>query len=156
MIQEHQGLINGLCAVYSRRGEHRDLRQEVLLQLWKAYGNFRHESKESTWIYRVSLNTILAIRRKANRQIDWQPMHEEPFNEMEIAPYSDDHLQLLYQAIDQLADLDKAITILYLEGYPHKEIASLLELTATNVSTRFNRIKMRLKKILNSKMYGLK
>ena len=72
-----------------------------------------------------------------------------------ILPFSDDHLQQLHFLIKQLSDVDNAITLLHLEGYAHREIAEMLNLSPTNVSTRFNRIKIKLKKMYEIKAYGI-
>ncbi len=60
LIAQHQKLIHSLCSLYYRLPEDRkDLFQEIVLQLWKSYPSFNHQSKVSTWIYRVALNTVL-------------------------------------------------------------------------------------------------
>jgi len=150
IINEHQGLINSVCKMYGRHEEDvKDLRQEVILQLWKSLPGFRKESKMSTWIYRVAFNTILSNRRdneKRSDQVSLSPLHSEL---LAAKPFVDDELQQLLFIISQLENKDKAIVMLYLEGYSHKEIADILVLTATNVSTRMNRIKIKLKEIYN-------
>lgn len=152
LIQSHQGLINSLCkAYYKSEEDFRDMRQEVLLQLWKAYANFRGDAKASTWIYRVSINTILSQKNK--KRLLAEPI-DEKYVEKPQAVYSDDGLQRLHQAIEKLRELDKAIVILYLEGYAQKEIAEILNLSSTNVSTRFARIKQALKKIFKTSENG--
>ncbi len=70
MIEQHQGIINSLCSFYYAWDEDRkDARQDVILQLWKAWPSFRGEAKLSTWLYKVSLNTLLAKLRKEKRRI---------------------------------------------------------------------------------------
>jgi RNA polymerase sigma-70 factor (ECF subfamily) len=63
---------------------------------------------------------------------------------------SDDELQVLQLAIGLLKPVDKAVVILHLEGYVNKEIAELLSLSETNVSTRLSRIKKQLQKSIKS------
>ncbi|NRB50152.1 MAG: sigma-70 family RNA polymerase sigma factor [Saprospiraceae bacterium] len=155
MINENQGLINSICRVYGNETNFEDLRQDVLLQLWRAYPKFRAESTAKTWIYRVCLNTILAKRRNESRRPKYVEMEEEQTLASSVIPFSDDHLQQLHFLIKQLSDLDNAITLLHLEGYAHREIAEILDLTPTNVSTRFNRIKIKLKKMYERKAYGI-
>lgn len=156
LIQKHSGIINSLCRVYfSKKQDYEDARQDIILQLWIAYPSFRAESKWSTWIYRVSLNTILKKIRKEKKQGVLESL-DKLYNTSNPQVYpSDDDLQLLLQFIDVLNSLDKAIIILYLEGYPNWEIADLLDLTASNVSTRLNRIKNKFQKMVKALKHDL-
>jgi len=154
IINEHQGLINSICKMYGQYEEDvKDLRQEVILQLWKSLPGFKNESKMSTWIYRVAFNTILSNRRdneKRSDQVSLSHLHSEL---LAAKPFVDDELQQLLFIIGQLENKDKAMVMLYLEGYSYKEIADILVLTATNVSTRMNRIKIKLKEIYNIRQH---
>lgn len=146
MINEHQGIITNLCAIYYPCFEdQRDARQDIILQLWKSFSFFRGESKLSTWIYKVSLNTILSKVKKESKGLYKEtlgPQHDSMFISHN---HYDDDLHLLNQLIQSLKAMDKAVVILYLEGYKNKEVAKLLGLTPTNVSTRLNRIRTQLK-----------
>jgi RNA polymerase sigma-70 factor (ECF subfamily) len=151
LIQDNQGLINSLCRLYSNSEEElKDYRQDVILSLWKAFPNFREESKISTWMYRVALNTLISNQRKINNRI----VTESYSNSTEYNSYqaagSDDELLVLQQAIGMLIPMDKAVVILHLEGYVHKEIADILSQSETNISTRLNRIKKQLGKTIKS------
>jgi len=152
LIKEYQRLINSLCNIYFASEEDRkDSRQDIILQLWQAYPSFRNEAKISTWIYKVALNTILSKTRKDKRRISTDSLSSYDFSKIAIPVFADDEVQHLQQAINLLQDLDKAIVILYLEGYSHREIAATLFLTETNISTRFSRIKIQLQKIFKAK-----
>ena len=143
IVQFHQGIINSICRIYFPAAEdQKDARQEIILQLWKAFPNFRGTSKWSTWIYKVALNTTLNQLRKANK-LSIQ-VTDSTLMSLSIQPSFDDDFQQLQQIISLLRAEDKALVILHLEGYNHKEIADTLETTPTNVSTRLNRIKKRL------------
>lgn len=147
VIQENQRVINSLCRIYYTADEDRkDARQDILLQLWKSFPNFRNEAQVSTWIYKVALNTILSKNKKENRGITTEPFPVNLENSSSNIN-ADDEVQHFQQVIQLLNAIEKAIVILYLEGYNHREIAATLNLTETNVSTRFNRIKMRLRKM---------
>jgi RNA polymerase sigma-70 factor, ECF subfamily len=68
MLNENQGIVRKVCHLYGRDEAGReDLYQEIVIQLWKAYGSFRGESKLSTWMYRIALNTAISDLRKQNR-----------------------------------------------------------------------------------------
>lgn len=151
LIQTNQGLINSLCKLYSRSEEEmKDYRQDVLLALWQAFPNFREESKISTWMYRVGLNTLISNHRKKTSRIVTEPYSKA--SELHPSPEvgSDDGLLVLQRAIGMLHPMDKAVVILHLEGYVHKEIADLLGLSETNVSTRLSRTKKQLEKSIKS------
>jgi RNA polymerase sigma-70 factor (ECF subfamily) len=134
--------------------DQKDVFQDIILQLWKSFGTFRGESKISTWIYSVSLNTILAGVRKEKTRIT-----TESISCSELAcsnAMADDDTELLNSVLQSLKALDKAIIILYLEGYKNKEISQILKLTPTNVSTRLSRVKAELKARFKNQHYEFK
>ncbi len=144
LIQSHQGILNSICNVYFKTiDERKDARQEIILQLWKSYPTFRGDAKPSTWIYRVALNTVLNLVKKKQKEPDTHDL--EALNNLIIPPLLDDDIQQLKQLISRLNQADKALVILYLEGYRHEEIGQTLDISVTNVSTRLNRIKEKLR-----------
>ena len=154
LIQDYQGLINSLCNIYFNSEEDRkDSRQDIILQLWRAYPNFRNESKVSTWIYKVALHTILSKRKREKRRVFTAPFSYSDVNNIAEPVFADDEVQHLQKAIGMLQDVDKAIVILHLEGYSHREIAATLNLTETNISTRFSRVKVQLQRIFKTKQH---
>lgn len=155
IIEANQGSIKSLCkAYYLSQDDQKDAFQDIILQLWKSFETFRGESEISTWIYRVSLNTILAKVKKEKRKITTESIGA---SELSISmAMADGDLELLNIVIQSLKGLDKAIVILYLEGYKNKEIAQILNVTATNVSTRLNRVKAELKVKLKIQHYEFK
>jgi len=69
-LQENQNIIHKICRLYTAGEDaHKDLFQEITIQLWKAFPKFRGESKFSTWAYRVALNTAITLYRKSKRSI---------------------------------------------------------------------------------------
>lgn len=143
LINEHEPLIRKVSRVYGLSGDERkDIFQNIVLQLWKAYSGFRQESKPSTWIYRVALNTAISYSRKERRRIN--PDIPLP----DIAAPADEGMQeqvsLLHAMIARLGKMDKALIFLHLEGYRYSEIAELSGLAETNVSTKISRIKKQL------------
>ena len=155
-VQSNQGIINSICRVYYPRVEdQKDARQEIILQLWKAFPSFRGAAKVSTWIYKVALNTILNQLKK--KTIKWEATADaNSLIDLQDAPIVDDDIQQLQQIISLLKAEDKALVILYLEGYNHKEIGATLNTSPTNISTRLNRIKKRLKTLYKKYNHELK
>jgi RNA polymerase sigma-70 factor (ECF subfamily) len=152
ILDANQGIIKSLCkAYYMSSDDQKDAFQDIILQLWKSFETFRGESEIGTWIYRVSLNTILTKVRKEKKKIIAESIGT---SELSISmAMADCDLELLHMVIQSLKDLDKAIVILYLEGYQNKEISKILNLTPTNVSTRLNRVRAELKVKLKNQPY---
>jgi RNA polymerase sigma-70 factor (ECF subfamily) len=138
--------------VYTNNSDaHKDLFQEVTIQLWKAYPKFRGDAKFSTWMYRVALNTAITLYRKSKRQIQTSDISDFHYK-LEYDEYDgeiEEQMQLLYKAIHQLSDIEKALILLYLEDKPYKEIAETMGITEVNARVKVNRIKTKLKTILN-------
>lgn len=148
IVNENQGIIYKVSKMYrDTKEDQEDLFQEIVLQLWNAYPKFRGESKVSTWIYRIALNTSIATFRKNKIVIDYIeniPDTEIHSKEKEIA----DNEEKMFIVLRKLKDVEKAIISLYLEGYSHKEIAELIGITENYVGVKFNRIKNKLIKLL--------
>jgi len=120
-----------------------DLYQDVVLNLWKGFPNFRQESRESTWIYRIALNTCVTFYRKNSRR----PTFVELTPDLKAYTEETEAVAELYACINRLGKLERALILLYLEDRPYKEIAEIMGITTTNVSTKINRIKVKLKQI---------
>jgi RNA polymerase sigma-70 factor (ECF subfamily) len=150
LISKHQHLIRKVAAIYYRNQEDQeDAFQEILLSLWKAYPTFEGRSKLSTWIYRVALNTVLGGFRKASNKVYHNQSDIDISEELmgtEEKDYSEE-IGVLYRAIDQLSDIEKAIIMLYMEEKNYDDIADIMGMTRTNVGVKINRIKKKLKKL---------
>ena len=120
-----------------------DLYQDVVLNLWKTFPNFRKESQLSTWIYRIALNTCVSYYRKNSRR----PACVELTSDIKAYTEENEAVAELYACINRLGKLERALILLYLEDRPYKEIAEIMGITATNVSTKINRIKEKLRQI---------
>lgn len=151
-FQQHQNIIHKVCRIYTTdQDSHNDLFQEITIQLWKAYPKFRGDSKLSTWMYRIGLNTAITLYRKSKRSIQTQDF-DTVLHRISTTEYDnteEEHLKLMYKAIHQLSDIDKALIFLYLEDKNYKEISETLGISEVNARVKMNRIKTRLKTILN-------
>lgn len=156
VISCNQGIVKSLCkAYYTSHEDQKDAFQDIILQLWKSYNTFRGESEVSTWIYRVSLNTLISKVRKDRNKIITESLITSVQTITPVA-MADGDRELLSFVIQSLKDVDKAIVILYLEGYKNKEISKMLSLTPTNVSTRINRVKTELRAKFKNHCYEFK
>jgi RNA polymerase sigma-70 factor (ECF subfamily) len=151
-FQENQNIIHKVCRIYTNNQEaHNDLFQEITIQLWNAYPKFRGDSKLSTWMYRIGLNTAITLYRKSKRTIKTQDF-ESVLYKIEATEYDateEEQLKLMYSSIHQLSDIEKGLIFLYLEDKNYQEIAETLGISEVNARVKMNRIKKRLKKILN-------
>lgn len=151
-LQKHQNIVHKVCRLYTNNTDaHNDLFQEITIQLWKAYPKFRGDSKFSTWMYRVGLNTAITLYRKSKRRINTQEFDALEFK-IKAEEYDDteeQQLKLLYKAVHQLNDIEKALVFLYLEDKDYREISETLGITEVNARVKMNRVKKKLKTILN-------
>lgn len=145
MVREHKSTIYTVCYMFSNdEDEVSDLFQETLINLWKGYESFRHESKLSTWIYRVAMNTCISADRKKRKQGTKVPLS------MDINLYNDeDHetkqVRQLHERIQRLDLIDRALVMMWLEGMNYDEIAEVIGISVKNVGVKLVRIKEKLK-----------
>lgn len=151
LLEENQNIIHKICRLYTQgEAEHKDLFQEISIQLWKSFDRFEGKSKFSTWMYRVGLNTAITLYRKDKKRIDTYALNDE-ISRIEVDQYDpviDEQLNWLYQKIEKFSEIDKALVLLYLEDKKYDEIADTLGITAVNARVKMNRIKQRLKKMI--------
>lgn len=146
LVNRYKDVIFKVCYVYASREELEDYYQEVLIQLWRSLPKFRNESKMSTWIYRISLNTCISYVRK-NKKVNKVSLIDLDFidNDIEKKYYIDE----LYLLINRLNKFEKAIILLWLEERDYEEIASIVGISKNNVAVKLNRIKDKLRRMSN-------
>ena len=152
-ILPYAGIIVKICRAYTNSEEDfEDYYQEVCLQIWKSKNNFNQESEWSTWIYRLSLNVCLTLLKKSKTSEKVKSEIQQPDLIEDSNVFQNESINQLYAAIKQLSEIDRAVILLYLEEKPNKEIADIIGVTPNNIGVRINRIKERLKKILDGKI----
>ena len=152
IITENQGIIHKVCSIYCDLEEdRRDLFQEILMQLWKSYPSFRSESKFSTWMYRVALNTAITSFKKDKRQPDKSGVAYESLQLAEdlYDTAVEDQIKMLHKAVSNLTGIEKSIILLFLEDKKYEEIAEITGITQNYVRVKMNRIKKKLKLFMN-------
>jgi RNA polymerase sigma factor (sigma-70 family) len=149
-MEEHKKILYKVCHSYCRNpGDREDLAQEVLFQLWRSFSKFDARVRFSTWMYRIALNVAISFyRRESVRQRHVLPGSEHLLETIDETAGRSEEVQLLYQWIDELDPLNKALVILYLDGNSCQEAADILGISETNVATKISRLKqaLRLKK----------
>ncbi len=152
IITENQGIIHKVCSIYCDLEEdRRDLFQEILVQLWKSYPSFRSESKFTTWMYRVALNTAITSFKKDKRQPDKSGVSYENLQMAEelYDSATEDQIKMLNKAVSNLTGIEKSIILLFLEDKKYEEIAEITGITQNYVRVKMNRIKKKLKLLMN-------
>jgi RNA polymerase sigma-70 factor (ECF subfamily) len=159
LVNEHRGMLYNVCRMYCfSEPDRQDLFQEIVIQLWRSYPGFRGEAKFSTWLYRIALNTAISGLRKQHRLITPTDPDRLP-TELQDIQYSaekEEQLQLLYAAIEKLTEVEKALTMLYLEDKSYGEMEEILGISQNNLRVKMNRIKEKLRKITQPVTYGIR
>ena len=144
LIENNKKLIYKVANTYCRDFEERkDIVQEIILQLWKAFPKYDNKFAETTWIYRIAFNvSISLLRKETSRKKTHDEYHRQSeFMNIEDETIEDENLKLLHKFIEELKPIDKALIILYLDGCKNKEIADVMGISESNVSTKIYRIK---------------
>ncbi|PWS29511.1 RNA polymerase subunit sigma-70 [Pedobacter yonginense] len=155
LINQHKAIIHKISRMYMHGDEERrDLFQEIVLQLWKAYPTFKGHSKFTTWMYRVALNTALVYFKKEIRKVDKSPLEDgiDLIDESDGAD-KEERLAYLYKAVQELNAVEKALIFLFLEDQSHREIAENLGISEVNARVRLSRTKDKLQSIIKKNGY---
>ncbi len=146
MINKHTALINKICRSFcgDTVEDNEDLRQDIILNLWRGWKRWKPDYKPITWIYRVAINTAISWRRKRLREIETHPI-----DEYDIPQDADnqENIEQLYYLIRQLPANDQRLLQLYIEGWSGSEIAKMMQISESNVTTRITRAKDKLKEL---------
>lgn len=150
LIKGNQGLIIKVSRLYTNSLEdEQDLFQEIVLQLWRSYDSFKGNSKISTWMYRVALNTAITLFRKRTKSPLTSELDEVHFEyEQEQDDEKQAQISLLYKVIKLLPNVERAIVMMYLDDISYKEIAETLGITEVNARVKMNRLKKTLKELM--------
>lgn len=154
LLDEHRRILFKVAGSYARSvADRQDLVQEMVVQLWRSFERYDPALRFSTWTYRIALNVAISFFRAESRKARTFVPAEEQLLEIAAAPAEsaaiEDELRLLWQAVDGLDALDRALVVLYLDGQSHEAMAEALGVSQTNVGTKINRIKKRLRRDLS-------
>jgi len=154
ILENNIGIIMKIARAYtSIKQDREDLINDITLELWKSFKNFKGKSKVSTWIYRVALNTSMNYQRKKKNDTLFPATHDfkTETSEWLYQQNNSEQSEILYQCIDELNELNKAIILLYLDGNSHDDISEITGISKTNVGTRISRIKEQIKNLATKK-----
>jgi RNA polymerase sigma factor (sigma-70 family) len=146
-LADCQGIVEKIARVYGQtRSEQADLRQDILMQAWRAWPKFRGDSKFSTWLYKIGLNTALMHRRSAKpptANFDEKMVAAE----LPVEPIPTD-LDRLYSAIEKLNEAEKSLVLLWLDELSYEEISSITGMNINNLGVKLTRIRAKLKLLM--------
>lgn len=149
LIQENRKIIFKICNTYCpNRNERDDLAQEIVYQLWKSFTGYNATQKFSTWMYRVALNVAISFYRKEKKlknTVEYKEQLIELEEDVDDSAAEEKKFAALQKFINELKTLDRSIMMLYLEDKSYREIAEIIGISETNVATKINRIKAKLK-----------
>src|SRR5690606_32255910 len=139
-------VINSYC---KDSEDKKDLEQEILIQLWKSFKSYNSDYKLSTWIYKVAMNVSISFySSNLNRKSTTFSISESIFsltNHIDKTQTDKEEKEILYDFISNLDEFNKEILILYLDDYSYKEIAEIVGITESNVGTKINRLKKKIR-----------
>ncbi|UPZ36540.1 RNA polymerase sigma factor [Sphingobacterium sp. PCS056] len=154
-LEKHKGILYKIIKMYAHtKQDQQDLKQDIIVQLWRSYNKFRGESKFSTWMFRVAINTAIksleAERKKPNL---YYPLSiPDTFTDDYDVEKENSHRNFM-QILKSLKPLERSLLICYLKGLPHVETAKKLGLSEVNVRVRLIRIKTRVKTLYRQQGY---
>lgn len=156
LINQHRAILHKICRLYADSNHDRqDLYQEIMIQLWKSFPGFRNESLFGTWLYRVALNTAIGgLRKKKVKTVNYEPGQMQGLPQMEQTNDEEMQLQLLYKAMGQLNEIDRAMVMLYLEDKSYDEMEAILGISQNNLRVKMNRVREKLRKLIKQEGHG--
>lgn len=148
IVRDYSLMITKVCYYFATSiPELKDLRQEVLLNIWTGWDKFRKESKLSTWIYRVCFNTCITYQRKNKQRKNEVPLSS--VLDFEDESFDMERYKEMHRLIGKLDSEDKAIILMWLDENSYEEIADVVGLKRNTVASRLKRIKEKLVKMSN-------
>ncbi len=148
-LASHKRLLYKVAYSYCRHAEdRRDLVQDMVMQLWRSFRSFDQRVQFSTWMYRIAMNVAISHYRSETRQVrDTLPLEEFGLDIAEadqLYSAQSDNMRTLDKLISELDELNRALILLFMDGYSNDEIANIMGLSTANVATRMTRIKQKL------------
>jgi len=156
IFQQNIGIVIKISRAYTSNPQDKeDLINDIALELWKSFKKFNGNAKISTWIYRVALNTSMNYKRKKKKDSMFSPLND--FKKVDNFPWLQEQdntssLDIIYQCVDELNEMDKTIILLYFDGNSHDEISEITGISKTNVGTRIGRIKEQIRNLTITKI----
>ena len=151
MIAAQKRTIYKVCYIYAKdQDDLNDLFQETVLNLWKGFPRYRGDSKLTTWVYRIAMNTCITFLRRSGSRPQTVPITAQLATRIEADEETTGQLRDLYKLINRLGKLERALILLWLEERSYQEIADILGISKANVAVKLNRIREKLRQMSNN------
>ena len=148
-IEGHKRILFKICFSYcANRDDRDDLAQEILVELWRAFPAYKPAYRFSTWMYRIALNVAISFYRRERARTRGVVRGDALFEMAAEASVDSDQWNAVFDWIQRLDPLNKALMLLYLDGNSYTEIAAVLGISETNVASKISRIKQNMRKEL--------
>ncbi|NOT73665.1 MAG: sigma-70 family RNA polymerase sigma factor [Cyclobacteriaceae bacterium] len=136
-----------ICQRYTRNTEDaEDILQEGFVKLFTHISSFKGDSKLETWMTRIFINSALNHQRQKLYLFPMVDVYETDISQSEDVSLNDFHVEELLTIVKSLPDGCRVVFNLFaIEGYPHKEIASMLDISEGTSKSQYNRAKMLLR-----------
>ena len=156
IVEENGDQLKRICRYYNSDAEdQKDMYQEILVNVWKSLDN-SGRLKNKQWLYRIAVNTALTFNGKTSNGKIFIDKDVQNLNilfdddEVLLKEKREVELEMLYNEMNQLSVIDKAMITLMLEGLSSREIADVIGLTEPNIRVKLHRIKEQLRAQLQS------
>lgn len=148
LLEINQAILHKVCRMYARTEEaRRDLFQDIAAQMWKAWPNFRRDSKVSTWMYRIALNVAISgLRRPV---LPTETLTEVQHSLPAAEPEAPERIAALYAALDKLSKVEKSFALLLLDDYSYEEMAQITGLGTDHLRVKMFRIREKLRTLIH-------
>ena len=127
-----------------------EVTQDIFVRTWQKLGQFRGDSAFATWLHRLAVNVV--IERRRSFAIQRERMTDDPaaLDVLTVSPARADLTVDFEAAIGQLPPGAREIFVLHdVEGYKHREIAAMLDVTSGTSKRQLHRARMLMRKYLN-------
>ena len=147
MVASHERVIYKVCYFCSKNNDELDdMFQEIVLNLWKSFPNFRGDCKITTWVYRIAMNTCINSKRCAHDRLQMVPLTTDVVGNL-AADDGDGLFQDLREHIDRLTEKERRLILLWLEDMSYQTMADILGTTTNNIGVKLNHIRHKLRKM---------
>lgn len=148
IVEQFSPMISRVCFSFAGKATtFEDLQQDALVNIWRGLPNYRGESKLSSWIYRITLNTcVSSVRNFSPSDAPYMPI--EALADTENAPDKrerKEELEYLHWLISRLNPIDRSIVLMWLDEFSYDEIAEVIGMPRNSVAVRLHRAKEKLK-----------
>jgi len=151
VYRAHVAKVHSLARRMLGPGEADEVTQDVFVRTWQKLHTFRGDAAFSTWLHRLAVNVVIERRRAFAVQRDRMSDDPAALDRIMVPPARADLAVSFDQAIEQLPAGAREIFVLHdVEGYKHREIASLLDITTGTSKRQLHRARMLLRNQLGA------